>query len=232
MNTLTYEQLYTLTTELLDGVAIDDTLFGILLNQVRLDIESARPWVVLRKIDKSISINQSNKWTDAHNLPTDFVTTIDDSKLQLFDGLQNIQDYTEIPYPQILDYKDTSDAYAIDYANMQFYVLGQVATGSFTIWLPYIADFGNIVAGSTWLKFPGRFHPILAYGVSVLQKAGIDYDAIAAQSALYNDRTYQTMLNSMKKWDSRLQLQMTQNRDFNNPNIPPYRTGVIRTQQP
>lgn len=223
---LTYEQYYTQLTNLLDGVQIDDTLFGIWLNMVRNIIESERPWVVLRKIDKSNTSLPTDTWQTPKNLPADFFSSIDSANLSLFDGTNKIQTYSEVPFASQLDYKDSQGVFWIDYANNQYYS-GGVSDQQYAIRFPYIADFGDIVAGGTWKQFPARFNMVLVYAVSILQKGGVDYDDQNARMVLYNDTTFKQMMSMMTKWDSRLQLAMSQNRDFYQPGSATYRTGAI-----
>lgn len=229
---MTYEDMYDLLTNLLDGDTIDDTLFGTLLNSVRAEIEGNRPWLILKKVDKSITVPSNSTWLTPYSLPDDFSEFVDasKSKIQLFDVASNkLQDYTQIPYEDILDYKDDNNVFAVDYSTNKLYLMG-IVDQSYVMYIPYIRDSGDIVAGGTW-PFPARFHKILPYGVSVLQKAGIDYDDQYARMALNNDKTFQNLLSAMKKWDSRLQLASNQQRDYGG-NGNTFRSGSININDP
>jgi hypothetical protein len=61
-----------------------------------------------------------------------------------------------------------------------------------------------ITANTSWV-FPSEFHPILAYDVSALIKAGIDSDVVNASQALSNSQTSSIIFEQMKEWDNDLQ---------------------------
>lgn len=228
--TYTGADLYNFTTFLLGGELIDEASFYQMLNICRTNREVSRPWCVLKKLDNTQTIDPSNTFTTAKTLPTDFQRTLDENTLQPYDPTAgrtgDVYDYyTEIPFEQQLNYKD-DNSFFIDYASNTFYVCGTVSK-NLILYFFYIADFGDIASGTTWLKFPARFAPILAFDVAVMFKGGVDYDAINARMAEYNGLDAIKLEKVMEKWDNQLALSQRNGISYTKEGVGGYRSGAI-----
>lgn len=101
--------------------------------------------------------------------------------------------------------KDTGGYYYIKHATNEIAFTGE-ADQTYTIYLGYIGFSDPITEDDEWI-FPARFHPILAYIASAMEKGGINYDDIFAQMAPENRAQAQAIMSSMVMWDDRLKRQ-------------------------
>jgi hypothetical protein len=210
---MTGAQILALTGNLLGGENIDQT-FGLqMLNVIRAYVEMRRPWQVLKKKDTSVTITGANTYTNPLTMPSDFRMYLGDGTIQLFDGANNLQYCTEVPYEEILDYRLDSFKFAADYGAKQFYITG-IVPSTFTVYQWYIANYGDITASTTWLRFPDEYHPLLAYELAAMWRLGTDYDDVNARNADDNAKRADMMYQAMSKWDARLALSAVKNLEY------------------
>lgn len=203
---LTYDELNTLTTELLGGQNLGETLFSQLLNMAKNRRESSRDWVILRSFDSSISFSSSDEYDDTQTLPARFlrVYSADPSESGVF--LVNGSERTPlspIPFVQRYNYKDTDGYYYIDHKNNK---IGRTGTKSGTLHLYFLQGSEDIADGTSW-TFPDFAHPLLAFDVAVIHKGGIDWDTVNANQVPYNRLTIRELESQLAMWDARLQQQ-------------------------
>lgn len=219
---MTWEQMYTMTSNLLRGQSIDPVLFTQMLNHARMNREQEREWLILVKLDRSQMWNPGDTWQTAKVLPTDFGRWRERTPMTLWDGNQNpgslVEPVNFIPYEDLIWFNTDSYAVAVDYANLEFFFAG-TTTQPFIVQQNYIADFGDIVqevdgVSSTWLKFPARFDPILPYDVASMFRLGVDYDDLAARNADGNNQQAEMIMASMRKWDANLQRSNIKDMDY------------------
>lgn len=200
--------LKTLTEDILGGRSIGETLFYQLLNIARVNREMKRPWVILRYVDSSQTISASDGITNTKSLPSGFLMTFNSMRS---DGnrtalhLQNGDDDRyplEIPFGTQQEQKDDDDLFFINLASSVFALTG-TRDKSYTAYLNYIKNSGDIASSSQWV-FPSGFHAILAYDVAAMHKGGIDYDDVNARMTPENRATAQAIVASMVKWDDTL----------------------------
>lgn len=179
----------------------------------------SRPWKVLSVKDISQVVTGANTYTNAFNLPTNFLRFLGESTLLqgsilLFDGQNNIQYLTEVPIENILFYKNTFGYFAVDYANNQFYITG-IVPGTFTIYQYYIKTTTPITLATSWENFPTRFAPILAFDASARWRLGTDYDDVAARNANDNVQMASSIFKTMESWDTELAISAVNGIDYN-----------------
>lgn len=219
-------------TDILGGESPSQTYLLQLINLSRVMIETgvnptkpdtgSRPWKVLQTVDKSLTVNGSNTYTTPFNCPANFrrylgETTLTQGKLVLFDGVNNIQPLVEIPYEQILDFKDIFGYFAVDYANKQFYITG-IVPGTFTIYQYYVKKTDPITLNTSWSNFDADFHPILAFDACARWRLGTDYDDMNQRNADDNEKLAGGLFNAMVSWDTEFAIASINNIDYPNLN--------------
>lgn len=192
---------------------IDQTLFLQFVNVARTNREFARPWMKLRKLQNSQLVTQANVWNNPLTMPTDFQFLTIDGMFTLFDGLNTYQELEEVPYNQVVQYKDWSNRFTIDHANSVYYILG-IVDKPYTAWMFYQADYGDITLTTQWVNIPSRYHMILAFDALAMYELGVDYDDVQARNANELNRQAEMLFNAMCKWDDKLQLSSTTRVDY------------------
>lgn len=231
------QQILDLITSILGGESPDQTYLLQLINLSKMMIENginpakedagSRPWKVLVTLDKTKTVNGSNTYTTAIDLPSNFKRYLGESsltqgKLILFDGSNNIQYLTEIPFELITEYKDIFGYFAVDYSNKKFYITG-IVPGSFTIYQYYIKKTEPITLTAGWTNFDSDFHPILAFDTAARYRLGTDYDDVNARNADANIRMVNGIFNAMSSWDAEMAISAINNIDYPNVNGSDYR---------
>lgn len=212
---MTKRELYDFTTELLDGVELNLTLFDVFLNVAQRYWEGRRLWAILRKEDASQTISASNTFETAKNLPSDFRSFYGLSPIVLVDNYGNKQaELKEIPLQQKFDYRGRLDRFYCDYRQNQFFICGSPAQ-SLTIRLFYIYKPALISGDDSneWV-FPADYHQILGLSVAVYYKKGVDYDIVNNVQADNNAALAGQIYHQMSEWDSVLDNSMLQGQDF------------------
>lgn len=209
--------LYTLTTSVM-GYAPDTTLFYTLLNMAQGIRENQRPWMILKKEDTSNTINQtsSSAFLTSHPLPSDFRKFYSPKRsIQLVDSSNIIRQwYVQIPLDRKMENRDDNTKFYVDYIGNNFYLCG-IVNQTYTAHVYYIYRSPLVTATTAWV-FPSEYHPILAYDVAALIKAGIDSDVVNAQQALSNSQTSQLIFTQMTDWDDSLQVDSIEGATYNN----------------
>lgn len=208
---MTGNELITLGTDLNGGAAISQTIYLQLLNLARSLIEGMRPWMILRGTDISQSVTTANTWQTAIDLSTitdfnRFYETDDSPAIRLFDGMNRIEYYRQVPFHTRLEYKDSPNTYVYDEANKTLYLNGTVNFAG-TLYINYITNGTDITASdsSIW-AFPSWSHPLLAFLAVAMNKAGVDYDEVNARQAIRNDSDASRILSALETWDTNKQL--------------------------
>ena len=208
---MTGPELYDLTTELLGGKTLDVTLFYQLLNMAKNRREAMRPWVILRKVDSSLTVAGGDGITNTKALPTRFIKPY---SLRRPDGSRtpvvlrtgdSVLYVSQIQFGSEQERRDDTDLFFIDLANNRYAFTG-IRDQSYTIYFSHLAFSVEITAQVDWV-FPSQFHPILAFDVAVSQKGGIDWDELNARMAQYNGQDTQQVWSAMVMWDTDLQRQ-------------------------
>lgn len=225
---LTGSQLYTLLGNILGGQQIDTTLFYNLITTVQANIESSREWSVLKKRDTSKSITTSSTFQTSFALPSDFFFWQSEQPIVLTDPTNTanfIQYFKEIPMAKQFQYQFQTYRFATDLANSNIYIMGTVDR-TYTIQMNYIYKPSDVTSTTSWV-FPAQFHPLLAYGVAIIQKGGIDFDDQNRAMAEHNQKTYDMIYKAMVDWDDRLQVSALSGIDRGAVDERPWRSGAV-----
>lgn len=227
--------LETFITGLNGGATIDATLLNILVDNAKTIIEGERPWMVLRKTDKSLSLTTSNTWETAKDMSgiTDFSELYGEYSIKLFDGDNRVEYYRKAPFDRRLEFKDISDSFILDDNGKIFYFNGVVAFNG-TLWINYIATTPQIDLESdtaVWSPFPSRFVPLLGYYAIGIHKGAIDYDSVNRAMLPENRVILETLKSTMEDWDNTKQLSDIDHNDpTDNYANYPSRSSVDRSQ--
>jgi hypothetical protein len=195
MSTLIGSDYYSRVQTLIHNFGMDSNMFYDYLNARRNIVELSRYWVGLRKRNTSNVVTTSNTYLTALTLPADFVRLIRDGTILLFDGDQTWQEAHEIPLNLLIQYKDNNLNFAIDHNAGVFYITG-IIDRTYTIYIDYQADLGDITTSTPWLGIPSRWHRMLIYDVVSSYEMGADYDDINARNANANFRLYEQIFNA------------------------------------
>lgn len=202
---MTGAALYILVTSIM-GYPPDPTLFYTLLNLVQGIRENMRPWMILKKEDASNTVNatQLTAFLTPYSLPTDFRKFYSPKRsVQLIDPSNTIfQWYVQVPKDRKYEnYQDNTKFYC-DFILNQIFLCG-IVNQLYTMHIYYIYRSPLVTATTQWV-FPAEYHPILAYDVCELLKAGIDSDVINAVQAVSNGATSKLIYDQMTEWDNDL----------------------------
>ena len=209
MAPLTGSQYYDAVTTLLGGFEMDTILFYQFLNIARANREFARPWLRLRKFDTSQTAVPAQApiiappTTNRLTLPDDFGYLMEDGEIMLYDQNNQYEVFTEIGMQNLIPYLQVNNCFYVDHASGYYYLLGTLDR-HYTVFFPYIADFGDITDATTWLNMPARFDMVLAFDVASMYRLGVDYDDINARNAEDNNKQASILFNAMCTWDDNL----------------------------
>lgn len=212
---MTGEKIYELTTELLGGSAMSETLFASFLNMAKEAREGAIEWAVLRT--KGTTLQYSPSKTPI-TLPTNFSKfvkqTAKTNPVVFIENGLKVGTAREILINQ--EYENTNDncfyvEYNGDSASMVF-VGGPDKNLDF---VPYYIrktdtmDENNYKTW-TWAPFPGEYAKLLAFDVANIVKGDIDYDDINARQVSFSKEDARVLERAMKLWDQRMKLSALQ----------------------
>ena len=204
---MTGNDLYQLTESIM-GYAPDQTLFYTLLAMVQGIRENQRPWMILKKEDASNTVNQTSQsaFLTPFNLPADFRKFYSPKRsVQLVDASNTIfQWYVQVPKDRKFENKDDNTKFYCDFTSTpsKIYLCG-IVNQLYTMHIYYQYQTPIVTATTSWV-FPSEYHPILAYDVAALIKAGIDSDVVNASQAISNNQTSNLIFEQMKSWDDEL----------------------------
>ena len=199
---MTGADLYTQTTDILDGVMIDSNFFYQLLDIAKVKLEEKRLWQYLKKLDSSNTVSSGNNYATAIALPSDFA---EDYKVLVGTNTEIFP----VPFEEQHLYRNSAHTYYIDVANSNMYVLGNINGG--TLYL-YYKRFTDAITSSTSPVFPARFHPLLAFYVASYYQNGIDTDDIFAKMSPVNRGAALELEESMISWDTSLKMRSQNDR--------------------
>jgi len=216
MRITTGAELNTFINGLNADADIDLTLLNVLVDTACTIIEAERPWMVLRKTDKTLSLAAGeNAAVDMSGI-TDFSEFYSDTPIKLYNSSANqIEYYVLMPFDRYLDYKDVSNTVCYDEANNELYFNG-VAPFAGTLYIDYVSTTDGIDLESTsvgWSPFPSRFLPLLGFYAIGLHMGGVDYDTITARQAPNNLAVMTSLKLAMEAWDNKRQLVILENND-------------------
>lgn len=228
---MTGNELTTFITGLNGDATIDPTLLGVLVENARAIIEEERPWMVLRKTDKTKTVTTSNTWQTAILLSTitDFSRFYGEWAVMLFDGVNSIHHYRQIPFDRQLEYKNASNTFCYDENTKTLYLNGVVPFAG-TLYINYISTSTAIDLTSTsaiWSLFPTRFAAILGYYAIGIFKGAVDYDSINKLMLPENRATLAALKNAMEKWDNEKQMSSIEGNDPTDLYTEGFRSGAI-----
>lgn len=190
---MTGTQIKQMAENILDGDTIDEVFFYNVLNSAKDQIEDSRPWMFLRKLDTGTTAVAGS----ALSLPTDWRMT-----WKLYVGQD--QQYIQVPFDQLHLYRNETHRFVVDVASGTYTILGTVG-GSNTVYHYYLKTTDDVTSDTSPV-WPARFHPILAYYVAGYVQMGVDSDDLFARMAPENKVQAQSLLSSMERWDSNLQM--------------------------
>lgn len=210
-------ELNTFLTDLNAGAAIDLTLGDVLVNTARAVIEEERPWIVLRKVDTSLSLTTASTWNTAVSIAgiTDFSRFYSDTPIRLFDGNNQVHYFNQVPFDRQLEYKDVSNTFCFDENTDTLYFNGTIPFNG-TLHISYIATGDGIDLESdsrVWSPFPARFLPLIGFYAIGIFKGAVDYDSINRQMLPENRAALEALKNGLEKWDNERQLSTMSNND-------------------
>lgn len=209
--------LKTLTTSLLGGFEMDDTLFYSLLNIAKGVRENQRDWMKLKKSDITKTATTGDNFQTSKALPSDFSRWQKEKPMVLYDSgnTQTFREYFEIPQNEKILYQTDNNRFYVDYTAMLAYLTGTVDR-TYLIAMNYLIDSPDIAAGTSWI-FPTWAHPLLAYDVAANYKGGIDFDFVNMQQAASNKEIAKQIEQGLIKWDASLQVGSLRGVDRNAP---------------
>lgn len=201
-----------------------------LINIARADYEQRRMWQVLKAKNTALTAASGFNPTTAYAMPSPVSPSLNDpyamqylleGAMLLVDPInsQNYMPLLELPFENQVGIQQ-GNAFYVDYAKREFYIMANLS-GSFTIYQFFQADFGDIKAtlagdavNTSWVGFPAKFAPMLAFQAAARQRLGSDYDDISARNADNNFNTAETLFKSAMKWDANLALNGYQHRPY------------------
>ena len=211
---MTKAELQSLTTEILDGFEMSQSLFDAFLDVAQTTREGERNWVSLRSSDATQSLGASNTYTTAHTIPSTFASWYATSPVVLTNASGARQELQEIPIDKRDQYKNDPNKFYCDYVNNKIYICGTFSE-AMTI-NQYFKKEGTLVSAddaNTWI-FPDRYHKMLAFDIAVMHKLGIDYDVINNIQANENASIANRLFKQMEEWDNELQLSALNGQEY------------------
>lgn len=206
MNPLTGEDLKEFTTALLDGDEMDDTPFYIMANMAKTIIESRRPWRRLMTKSSNLTASPSDTYLTTKALPTRWIMFDQYKPMTLISASGSVKTgYKACPFSEREENINNGPLFYIDVKNETFGLIHDINT-TYTIHLNYTEESPEITSATSW-AFPARFHPLIAYFVSAMQKGGVDYDDIFARMAPENRSQAEALAFAMEMWDDQIQRQ-------------------------
>lgn len=206
MAVTTRADLYTFLTSLLNDIQIDETLFETLLDACQTEVESIRPWVLLRAEDSSQQATSSTTFQSSFLLPADFKEWYGRTPIMLVDSDYNPIPISEVPFKDRFQYQKSGARFCVDYPNNKLYILGTLEK-TYTIYMSYIknATLISSSATQTWVSGWKNYTKLLALMMAEKWKNGIDYDVFSDAQANQQGKQAQALLQSMIVNDNRLQ---------------------------
>lgn len=190
-------ELKQLTTDILDGVVIDDDFYYILLNIAKTKLEEMRAWHYLKKLNSDYSGYNSAGFA----LPDDFASS--------YKVFVNTNLLTPISFDEQHVYQQAGLRYYIDLAADKFYLTDINSSGPIYF---YYKRFTDDLTSSTSPAFPVRFHSLLSFYVAAYYQNGIDSDELFARMAPENRVAAIELQRAMEAWDANIAYEAKDNR--------------------
>lgn len=204
---MTPNEILDLFYSLIDDQPDIDLCFA-LLDSAYTKRNESRAWEMLKKLDTSITHSPGNTWQTEKTLPTDF-----GRPYKLFGGDAD-NEYDPILFEEILRYKNLSNKYAIDLANLKMRLTGSPSS-ALTMYFWYLYAPTSLVGltdaqktAITTIVWPARFRPLLAYDMAEIHLGGVEADEITRQQAPYNKKAHDGLMRAMEAWDNSIKLKM------------------------
>lgn len=203
---MTGQQIYDACTTLNNGQNLDQTWFLNALQQEQSIVEAEREWFILKKQDTTKTLLSTDTFKTSKALPLDFNFWQEERPIVLVDptNTNNFQDYwVEVPFSNLITYQNYAYRYAVDLLNSQMFFSGPVDR-TYTIYMNYISKPAAVTLVTSWV-FPSQYHMYLVHAILAVWKEGGDYDDVNARQAVRNDKDAKRIMETMEKWDARLQ---------------------------
>ena len=198
---MTTAEIITLFQTLVTDEELDSVSSYQLLNQADAQLRMKRPWEILKKLNSSLTRSSGEDYTTTKALPSDFHRPW---KLKVGVGQKPLK---RINFDMLLEYKDVSGIYAIDYRNSTYAITGPTWAGTIYNWYLYKpARLTSDGAGSTLTTpvFPEDYHPIFAYMMAEIWMGGIDQDERSVAAVPQWIKQYKELWDAMVNWDAEL----------------------------
>lgn len=194
---MTGSEIKTFAEGILDNnVDWSDDHFYQLLNVAKTKLEEGRLWQYLKKLNSSNAASAS-----PITLPSDFA-----EDYKIMNGLDT--ECFPVPFEEYPKYRNSSNRYYIDWANLTLNLLGTVKANTLYIWYK---RFTPDIASGTSPVFPSRFHPLLAYYVAGIHQGGTDSDDIFARMSPINRAAGMELERAMRSWDTNIAMRAQNN---------------------
>lgn len=191
---MTGAEIKTFFEGIIDDTIDTDVTYN-LMNLAKEEVESERPWEMLKKMDSSLSASSAAK-----ALPSDFFLPID----TIYVGTTP---YFQVPFEQQRLFANSANRWYIDLANSVYYLLGSNQSG--TIYFPYIYKTTDLAAGVTPV-WPARFHKRIPFRMAELYYAVDQGDKALAWNEQWGKEAELLRL-MMQTWDSNLKKRAIEN---------------------
>ena len=214
-NIQTYEDIANLFETLVDDT-LDPIVTNVLITQGKDDLESARLWKYLMKLDTSKSANPGDTYQTPKALPTDFFSPLESG---IYVGTDLVP-YQQYPFEDQQYFQSISHGFYIDLMNSNYFILGNPNPGGTILFyyqaqtLPLAAKNSNGTQPAGTINqplMPAKFRALIAY------YAAQRYFAIdqGSKAAAWDDRWsayFTTLFDLMVRWDFRVAKQAYANR--------------------
>jgi hypothetical protein len=192
---------------IIDDEPDEDETYG-LMDTAYTEVNEERAWAMLLKLDTSITHSPGDTWLTTKTLPSDF-----GRPYKLFGGNAN-NEYDPVLFENILHSINGSRKYALDLVNMQMRLIGSPASAlTMYMWYLYVPtslfDLTDLQKTATdTIKWPARFHRILAYKMAELRFGGIDADETSRKMSQPQLAEFVRLKKAMISWDNATRLRM------------------------
>jgi len=217
------------------ALPLGSTVLFQFINLAKAMLEQSWPWMLLRRTgsSKTVAASSTSAWQTAIDLSTitnfsRFYETPNSTPIKLFDGVNSIEQYRQVPCNERLYYKDVPNTFVFDEGTKQLYLNGSVSFAG-TLYIDHIIDSPDLTNDSTssWI-FPTWSHSLLGFYAIGLYKGGVDYDDINARLAPDNRAQAAQIMQMLSKLDNEKQLAALTNIDpSNGPGPGGHRDGAV-----
>ena len=152
--------------------------------------------------------------------------------MRLFDGINRVEYYDQVPFDRRLENKDVSNTFCYDENTKTLYLNGTVPFAG-TLHINIIVNGSYIDPTSNtavWTEFPARFLPLLGFYAVGVFKGAVDYDSINRLMLPSNQGALLALKEAMTAWDMEKQMSSLSHNDPTEQYSYPRAKAVDRTQ--